>query len=136
MGILQDMKKLGIKLEEADQDQIDAIVKRITKEKKDETVRAAMIEGEVGDFLNAWCPEVMDAILKEKQREANEWVRQSQRKFDEKGNRLCDEQYCASGEGVVQCARCGKYICREHIYGKDSQSCYDCYVAQVGKENT
>ena len=136
MAILDDIKRLRIKLEDADQDQIDKIVEKITKEHKDKIVRNAMIEGEVGDFLQAWCPEVMEAIVSEKQRDANDWVRRTQRKYDEKGNRVCDEQYCESTNGVAQCVHCGKYICREHNYRKDSLCCYDCYEEQVGKENT
>lgn len=136
MGILDDIKKLGFKLEEPDRDQIEKIVEKIKKEKKDPSIRNALIEGEVGDFLNAWRPDIMDAIVQHRQGETDDWVRKTQRKFDEKGNRICDEPYCPSTDGVAQCVRCGKYICKDHNYPEGSRCCYDCHVAQFGKENT
>jgi hypothetical protein len=136
MGILEDIKKLGCTIEPADQDEIDKIVEKVKKEKKDENIRNAVLEGELGDFLNAWRPDIMEAIVKERQREADEWVRLTRRKFDEKGDRLCDEQFCPSTDGVAQCVHCGKYICREHNYIKESRCCYDCFVERFGKENT
>ena len=136
MAILNDIKRLGFKLDPADRDEIDKIVDRITKQQKDKDIRNAVIEGEVGDFLNAWRPDIMEAIVKDKQKEADEWVRKTQRKFDEKGRRVCDEQFCPSVDGVAQCVHCGKYVCNEHNYMKESRCCYDCYVEQFGKENT
>lgn len=136
MGIMEDITKLGFTFEPADQDEIDRILQRVTKENADEGIRNALIEREVGDFLDAWRPDIMDAIVKERQREADDWVRMTRRKFDEKGNRVCDEDYCPSIDEVAQCVHCGKYICREHNYMKDSRCCYECYVERFGVENT
>ncbi len=135
MGIIADIKRLGFKLEPEDRDEIDKIVQRLTKQQKDVSVRDAMIEGEVGDFLNAWRPDIMEAIVKDKQKQSDDWVRMTQRKFDAKGNRVCDEQFCPSTAGVAQCVFCGKYVCNEHNYMKDTRCCYDCYAEKVGKEN-
>ena len=136
MGILADIKKLRIKLDPEDQDEIEKIVERIGKQTKDESVRNAMIEGEIGDFLNAWHPDIMDEIVKARQRQSDDWVRTTQRKYDEKGNRVCDEQFCPSVKGVAQCVFCGKYVCSEHNYKKDSVCCYSCFVEKYGIENT
>jgi len=136
MGILADIKKLGLKLEPEDQDEINKILERIGKQTKDESIRNAMIEGEIGDFLNAWHPDIMDEIVKARQRQSDDWVRTTQRKYDEKGNRVCDEQFCPSVKGVAQCVFCGKYVCSEHNYKKDSVCCYDCFVEKYGIENT
>ena len=136
MGILADIKKLGIKLEAEDQDEIDKIQQRIRTQIKDENVRDATIEGEIGDYFNAWRPDIMDEIVKERQRRSDDWVRTTQRKYDEKGNRVCDEQYCPSTAGVAQCVSCGKHVCSEHNFSKDSVYCYTCFVEKYGIENT
>ena len=134
MAILDDIKRLGIQLEEADRDEIEKIVEKATKEQKDEIMRNAVIEGLVGDFLSSWCPEAMEAIVKDKQKQSDDWVRLTQRKYDEKGNRVCDEQFCPSTDEVAQCTYCGKYICKEHNFLKDSCTCYDCWVTHCGGE--
>ncbi|MDR2017615.1 MAG: hypothetical protein LBQ00_01845 [Syntrophobacterales bacterium] len=135
MSILADIKRLGFKLEDADKDEIDKILQRIGKQIKDKDVRNAIIEGEIGDFLNAWRPDIMDELVKDRQRQVNEWVKTTQRKYDEKGNRVCEEQFCPSTNGVTQCIYCGKFICKEHNYKKDSIVCYDCFAEKYGKEN-
>ncbi len=129
MAILKDIERLGLELEDADRDEIDKLIAKISEEKKDDPfVRDALIEYAITEFLCAWKPEVVDALAKDKERQNDEWVRQTQRKFDEKGARICDEPYCASTTGVAQCSSCGKHICSEHNYGEDSRSCYDCWL--------
>jgi hypothetical protein len=136
MAILEDIKRLGIILKEQDQDEIEMIVAKVSEEKKDDPfVRDALIEYTVNEFLNVWCPEVVEELVKDKQRQSDEWVRLTQRKYDEKGDRICDEQFCASTEGVAQCAQCGKCICKEHNYGEGSLCCYDCWLAKFKQEN-
>jgi hypothetical protein len=134
MSILDDIKHLGIKLETSEQDEIKNIIEQITEEKEDEFVRSALIEGAIGEFINETRPDVMEALIAEKDRQNKEWIRMSQRKFDEKGNRICDEQYCSSTVEVAQCSYCGKYICREHNYREDSRCCYNCWVFNFGGE--
>lgn len=82
MSILDDIKRLGLKLEESEKEEIDKIVEHITKEKEDEFVRNALIEGAVSEFLGAFCPDVMDALIKDRERENEEWMRLTRRKFD------------------------------------------------------
>jgi hypothetical protein len=133
MAIIDDIKRLGLQLEKSDRDEIDRIVKQITREKEDEFVRNALIEGAIGEFLAAFCPDAMDAIIKDKDRQSKEWIRMSQRKFDEKGNRLCEEDFCLSTTEVAQCNYCGKHICKEHNFLKDSRCCYACWVFHFGE---
>jgi hypothetical protein len=133
MAILDDIKRLGLQLEKADRDEIDRIVKHVTRETEDEFVRNALIEGAVGEFLAAFCPDAMDAIIRDKEKQSNEWIRLSQRKFDEKGNRLCEEDFCSSIDEVAQCAYCGKHICKGHNYLNDSRCCYACWVFNFGE---
>jgi hypothetical protein len=132
MALLDDIKRLGLQLEKADRDEIDRIVKQVTRETKDEFVRNALIEGAVGEFLAAFCPDAMDAIIRDKEQQSNEWIRLSQRKFDKEGNRLCEEDFCSSTDEVAQCSYCGKYVCKEHNYLKDSHCCYACWVLHFG----
>ena len=138
MGLLDDIKRLGFKLDPADKDEIDKIVERVGKTVQDKHVRSAVIDGEVGDFLNAWRPDIMEEIVKDKQKQSDDWVRLTQRKYDNKGNRVCDEQYCPSVDGVAQCAVCGKSVCREHNFMKEKGPvmCYECFVEKYGVEAT
>ena len=133
MAILEDIKRLGLQIGETERAEIDRIVEHVTKETEDEFVRNALIEGAVGEFLEAFCPDVMEAIIRDKQEQSSEWIRLSQRKFDEKGNRICDEDFCSSIESVAQCSYCGKYICKEHNYLKDSRCCYACWLSRFGE---
>lgn len=136
MAILEEIKRLGIVLKEPEQDEIEKIVAKIEEEKKDDPfVRDALIECTVTDFLNVWAPEAVDALVKERQRENDEWTRLTRRKFDEKGDRICDEEYCASTVEVAQCAECGKHICKEHNYGEGARSCYDCWLVKFKAMN-
>jgi|GEM_PF-1055387 len=136
MSIMDDIKRLDIKLEASERDEIDSIIKHITSEKEDEFVRNTLIEGAVGEFINEIRPDIMEALIAEKDRQNKEWIRLSQRKFDEKGNRICDEQHCSSTIEVAQCNYCGKYICKEHNYLEDSKCCYGCWVFNFGGEKT
>ena len=133
MAILDDIKRLGLRIEKSDRDEIDRIVKHVTRETEDEFVRNALIEGAIGEFLAAFCPDAMDAIIKDKDLQSKEWIRMSQRKFDEKGNRLCEEDFCSSTTEVAQCNYCGKHICKEHNYLKGSRCCYACWVFHFGE---
>lgn len=131
---MNDIKRLGIKLEASESDEIKNIIEHITREKEDEFVRNALIEGAIGEFINETRPDVMEALIADKERQDKEWIRMSQRKFDEKGNRICDEQYCSSTVEVSLCNYCGKYICKTHNYLEDSKCCYDCWVLNFGGE--
>ncbi len=134
MGIMDDIQRLDIKLEASERDEIENIIKHITREKEDEFVRNALIEGAVSEFINETRPDIMGALIAEKERQNKEWMRLSQRKFDEKGNRICDEQHCSSIAEVAQCNYCGKHICKDHNYLEDSKCCYGCWVFNFGGE--
>jgi hypothetical protein len=128
MGILNDIERLGLKLDSETLDHIKMIEEDITKNTADVVVRDAFIEMHVSEFISMARPDIMDVLVKEKNREVEQLRQRSQRKFDEKGNRICDEQMCESAHGVAQCIYCGKYVCQEHNYGKDERCCYDCSV--------
>lgn len=128
MGILSDIERLGLKLDSETLDHIKMIEEDITKNTADVVVRDAFIEMHVSEFISMARPDIMDVLVKEKNREVEQLRQRSQRKFDEKGNRICDEQMCESTHGVAQCIYCGKYVCQEHNYGKDERCCYDCSV--------
>jgi hypothetical protein len=134
MGILDDIERLGVELEDRDKEAIDDIVAYIRGEKKDELIQNALIEGAVGEFLSVFCPEAMNAIVADRNRQAEEWMRKTTRKYDEKGNRVCEEDLCPSIKEVSQCVYCGKYICEEHNYIHGSKCCYDCYIFHFGEQ--
>jgi predicted nucleic acid binding AN1-type Zn finger protein len=100
----------------------------ITKKADDEMVRKALIEMHVSEFISLARPDIMTALVDDKNKEVEQLRQRSQRKFDEKGNRICDEQMCDSVTGVAQCVYCGKYVCKEHNYGENERCCYDCSI--------
>jgi hypothetical protein len=135
MGILQDIERLGLKLDDDNLENIKMIEEDITKNTGDELVRTALIEMHVSEFISLARPDIMDALVNNKNKEVEQLRQRSQRKFDEKGNRICDEQMCDSAIGVAQCIYCGKFVCKEHNYGKDERCCYDCSIERTyGKE--
>lgn len=131
MGILQDIERLGLKLDADNLDHIKMIEEDITKKTDDALVRRALIEMHVSEFIALARPDIMTALVNEKNREIDQLRQRSQRKFDEKGNRICDEQMCDSVSGVAQCVYCGKFVCREHNYGDDARCCYDCMIERT-----
>ncbi|MCX8022962.1 MAG: hypothetical protein N2745_09340 [Syntrophorhabdaceae bacterium] len=135
MAILDDIKRLGLELAPQIKEEVDRIVESINTEIKDEYVRGALIEGAVGEFLMAFCPDVMDAIIKDKERENQEWLRKCQRKYDEKGNRVCEEEFCPNSEDVAPCVYCGRYICRAHSFHDEKRCCYECWEFHFGEKN-
>ena len=131
MGILQDIERLGLILDVDNLDHIKMIEEDITKKTDDELVRNALIEMHVSDFISMARPDIMDALVNDKNKEVEQLRQRAQRKFDEKGNRICDEQMCDSAIGVAQCLYCGKFVCKEHNYGKDERCCYDCSIERT-----
>jgi hypothetical protein len=134
MGILEDIKRLGLKLDENDEAEIELILEEVRREKKDDLVRAALSEVIIGEYLEERKPEIMSALVQAKQKEVDEWRRRTERKYDEKGDRICDEPFCPSTERVSQCIYCGKHICKEHNYRNDGTCCYACLQERFGKE--
>src|SRR5690606_6809517 len=97
----------------------------------DEQVRNALIEMHVSEFIAFARPDIMTTLVDEKNREIEEIRQKTRRKFDTKGNRLCDEEMCDSAIDVAQCHYCSKFVCREHNYGGDVRCCYDCSIKQT-----
>jgi hypothetical protein len=131
MGILQDIKKLGLKLDDDNLEHIKMIEEDISTKTEDELVRNALIEMHVSEFIELARPDIMTALVDEKNKEIEQLRQRSQRKFDEKGDRICDEQMCESVAEVAQCSYCGKFVCKEHNYGENVRCCYDCSVERT-----
>lgn len=131
MGILQDIQRLGLKLDDDNLDHIKMIEEDITSKTEDELVRSALMEMHISEFIELARPDIMTALVDEKNMEIEQLRQRSQRKFDEKGDRICDEQMCESAVEVAQCSYCGKFVCKEHNYGEDVRCCYDCSIERT-----
>jgi hypothetical protein len=132
MAILQDIERLGLQLEEADLDEIRAITEAINKRSEDDLVKGSLLEMHVSEYLSVVRPDIMSALTQDKEREMAEWRRKTERKYDEQGNRVCDELLCADTTGVDQCTYCGKYVCNGHNYGQNDRCCYECSKERGG----
>ncbi len=93
MGILQDIERLGLKL---DEDNLDSHQDDTGRHKRcktlDELVRNALIEMHISEFIELARPDIMTALVDDKNKEFEQNRQKSQRKYDEHGNRICDEQ--------------------------------------------
>jgi len=131
MGILQDIERLGLKLDDDNLDHIKMIKEDITAKTSDELVRNALIEMHVSEFIEMARPDIITTLVDEKNREIEQLRQRAQRKYNEQGNRICDEQMCESVIEVAQCSYCGKFVCKEHNYGEDVRCCYDCSIERT-----
>ena len=131
MGILQDIERLGLKLDDDNLDHIEMIKEDITAKTSDELVRNALIEMHVSEFIEMARPDIITTLVDEKNREIEQLRQRAQRKYNEQGNRICDEQMCESVIEVAQCSYCGKFVCKEHNYGEDVRCCYDCSIERT-----
>ena len=134
MGILDDIKRLNLYLNEDDERQIEAIIQRVTEDQKDEFIRNPVIEYLLEEYITEARPDILSALKTEWNKKNERLIRDMNRKFDEKGSRICDETLCDSTEGVVQCGFCEKYICVNHNYGKDKPCCYACSLEQKSEK--
>ena len=133
MGILDDVKRLGLELTEDDKNEIEVIYDRAKVNDKDEIVRKTRIEYYIGEYLTIVRPEIMSALEADKTAQCKELIEDLTRQFDEKGRRICDEVGCSSTKGVDKCEHCERYVCAQHNYGKGGCSCYACYLENGGK---
>jgi hypothetical protein len=133
VGILDDVKRLGIVLNEDDRIEIEGICDRAKAEKKDELVRDTFIEYYIGEYFTIMRPEIMSALEADRTAQNKELIRDLGKQFDDTGKRICDEVGCMSTEGVGKCEYCERYICASHNYKKDGHSCYACYLENGGE---
>lgn len=133
MGIMDDVKRLGIELSEEDKAEIEAIFDRARAQKEDELVRKTFIEYYIGEYFTIMRPEIMSALEADKMAQNKELIKELGKRFDETGKRICDEVGCLSTENVGKCEYCERYVCAKHNYGKDSHCCYACYLEYGGK---
>ncbi len=134
MGIMNDIKRLGITLDTMDYEEIERLTAQVTRDKSDPYVRDALIECLVAEYLQVFHPEVMDALTKDRQNEMDALRIKMERTHDEKGNRICDEPACLSTRGVVKCARCDRYVCSSHTFGTGTPLCFACYKESAGRD--
>jgi hypothetical protein len=74
MGILEDIKKLGIGLNEEDKKEIDALFDRAKAEKMDELVTKTRMEYYIGEYFTIMRPEIMAALEAAKTAENKEFI--------------------------------------------------------------
>jgi len=133
VGILDDVKRLGIELSNEDKNEIDAIFDRAKAQKKDEMVQNTLVEYYIGEYFTIMRPEIMSALEADKTERNKELIKELGKRFDDTGKRICDEVGCTSTENVDQCEHCERYVCAKHNYGKTSHCCYACYLERGGK---
>jgi hypothetical protein len=133
MGILDDVKRLGIELSEDDKSEIEAIRDRARTQKEDPLVRDTLLEYYIGEYFTVMRPEIMSALEADRTAQNKELIRDLGKQFDDTGKRICDEVGCMSTEGVGKCEYCERYVCASHNYKKDSHSCYACYLENGGE---
>ncbi len=134
MGILHELEDLKIELDAEDRQQIGAIVEQLNKDQPDEFLRNPIVEYLIEEYLTLNCPEVVEALMKERTRQSQEMARAAARRYDAKGDRLCDETGCLSTEAVAKCQYCEKYVCKAHNYGTNAWCCYACWKERAGEK--
>ncbi len=133
MGILDDVKRLGIELSEDDKKEIEAMKDRAKTQKKDKIVQDTLLEYYIGEYFTIMRPEIMSALEAEKTKENKGFIEELVRLYDDAGRKICDEAGCNSVEDVGKCEFCERYVCVKHNYGKGTHCCYACYLEQGGK---
>jgi hypothetical protein len=134
MGILEDIKRLGLELNDDDKAEIDMLFDRAKLEKKDEIVLKTMLEYYLGEYISTVRPDIMSALETDKQAQNKELLQQFTQRYDDKGKRICDETGCLSTEAVSQCEYCERYVCVDHNYKRDGHCCYACHLENIEKE--
>jgi len=133
VGILDDVKRLGIELTDEDKQEIEAMRDRAKAEKKDKIVQDTLLEYYIGEYFTIMKPEIMAKLEADKTAQCKEWIKELTRQYDENGNRICDEVGCQSIEGVGKCEYCERYVCASHNYGKGNHCCYACHLENTAK---
>ncbi len=134
MSILDDIKRLHLELNENDNAEINAILDRVAGEGKEEFVQAPLTEYLLEEYLTVMRPDILSALREDRNSANAELMKGMGKRYDQKGDRLCDEPLCSSTESVAKCGYCDRFICKSHNYGKDSWCCYACWKEQGGEE--
>ncbi len=138
MGILDDIKRLGLEIDDETKVDLEALFDRAKAETGDELVTKTKVEYYIGEYLTQMRPDIMTALEKDRQNRNNELLRDLSKTHDEQGRRICDEITCSSVQGVGECAYCGRFVCKDHNYptgGKD-QCCYACHIEYTEKSKS
>ena len=134
MGILDDVKRLGIELNDDDKKEIEAMKARAKAEKKDRIVQETLLEYFIGEYLTVMRPEIMSQLEAEKTKENKELIRELTRLYNDAGERICDEVGCSSVENVGKCDFCERSVCSTHNFsGKGGHCCYACHLERGGE---
>lgn len=134
MGILEDIERLGLTLNDENKEDLEALFDRAKMEKGDELVIKTKVEYYIGEYLSEMRPDIMSALEADRQARNAELLKEVNRRFDENGKRICDEVDCSSTEGVDQCEYCERYVCSKHNYKQGpGHCCYACFLEYGGK---
>ena len=133
MGIIDDIKRLGLELNDDDSAELEAIFDRAKAEKEDGPVRNTFIEYYIGEYFTIMRPDIMSALEADKMAQNKELIKDLYKLFDDEGRRICDEVTCPSTDGVGKCEYCERYVCAKHNYKKAGHCCYACYLEYGGK---
>jgi hypothetical protein len=134
MGILDDIKRLGLELDEENKKDLEALFDRAKAEKGDELVTKTKIEYYIGEYLTEMRPDIMSVLEKEKQTQNSIFIQELTKRFDDKGKRICDEVGCSSVEGVDQCQYCERFVCKQHNFSSQGHCCYACHLEYIEKK--
>jgi hypothetical protein len=133
MGILDDVKRLGLKLNEEDENGLEIVRERAKVENTNASMLETRLEYYIGEYLSEMRPDIMSALEKNREAVNKELIGQINKKYDDHGKRICDEVSCLSAMDVVQCPHCERFICAQHNYGQARPSCYACFLEHGGK---
>ena len=135
MGILEDMKRLDLSLNDEDTQQINAIIEDANNQRQDEFLRKPVIEYLVSEYITAARPDIWDVLKRDREDTNTKDAIRLNRKYDEKGDRICDETGCGLTEDVKKCNLCERFICRSHNFSESGWCCYACWIEHFkGKE--
>ncbi len=128
MGILDDIARLGLSLNDEDNRQINAIIEDAHNQKHDEFLRKPVIEYLVSEYITAARPDIWAVLKRDREQENMKDAIRLNRKFDDKGDRICDETGCGLTDGVKKCDLCERFICSKHTYSESGWCCYACWI--------
>ena len=136
MGILEDIKRLGLELNDDDKAEIEMLFERAKLEKKDELVLKTMLEYYLGEYFTVVRPDIMSALEADKEAENRELLRKLTQTHNDEGKRICDETGCESIDDVEQCEYCERFVCVDHNYNKSGRCCYACHIERIERKNS
>ena len=117
MGILDEIKQLGLRLTNTDVTEMKKISDEFYKVKQDDFIKKPLVDIMITEYISKKRPDIMSALLKERKKQYE------LRKQLEKPK--CD--FCNSTDNLIKCKTnsCDKYLCPSHVDNYDGY-CYLC----------